>query len=716
MITVTQEPGSICFARNPTIYGLHTDNLYPNVGQKTIALLGFPDYTNGGDGLFDAAPYSFALIYGGNTLTFIVSNDDPDSGYNLPSGYSLSFDDWIALVLTRLQGNYFLKRDFNLDIYATGGTKYIRFSAKYPGTAYNLSTDTANQITETGHAMAVFNQLTAGTDKTARPNFKIMIEVWMWLPDGSDAERLSQAFADVDEDGNCVYDISGTLTDGLSAYGFDRPSLAMPAAEICPNTSRRYYLQVAEVYGDQQVIRAVTATTTKMALYGSFSKRMVEQLLFPDYFITGEIVKFLDQELSVKQTRIKQPEFLTFCNFIAPDTAVSMRVVVTFTDNTTDQIADPYSFVDVPLYQKLYFPAGYSQLNLGLLNPAKTVASWTVTLVNGGGTALTETKTYVMDYTYRPYGRYLLYQNSFGGYISNFTYGKASLEYELTLKSSDITPVGGFKLINGEQINFDQLSTDKISLVTGFTSRRSLLVYRDFILSVDKFLVDKGVALPIGILSDSIKLYKDGDNLYSQTFDITFLYAEEVYTYDPEEDEPFSPGDLGNYVPPNPDDMPDNFDDRYYLKTLTYNRVEIDGKITTETNARIAGDENLQAQIDELTAVVASKMDADATFDDRYYTKDQINAFLGSADPLDYVLGVPNPIRITDFQTDYPNFGNAPAIMVFEVVSDTDYKLRTDIEPELLFVDGALDTIVIDSQADDDGNTMAALRIIIKAT
>lgn len=720
MITVTQEPGAISFSRNPMIYGLQSDNLYQSAGQKFIGLLNFTDYTNSNRG-----NYNFTLNYGGMPLVFSVglNTDDATSGYNLPQVSGSDPDTWLTLAMARMQGNYYLNRDFTLDIYSnTGGRTFgIRFTAKNVGDQYQVTCDSAVQANTYGAQLATMAVLTAGLSKQPRSNFKIMVEVWMMLPDGSDYERLSQAFPDVDDNGSCVYDISGTVSDGLAAYGFDRPDLSAPSAEICVNTCRKYYLQVAEVFGDSQVIRAVTQTTTKTAIYGSFSKRMVEELLFPDFFINGALLNFLDQELPVKTTHLTQPEFLTFCAFNAGIITIKLRVNITYSDNTTVQIPDVYPFNEIPQYTKVCFPTGYSQLNLGLFDNTKTVVSWTVQVFNDQNVAISQVKTYVLDYTYRPYGRYLLYQNSFGGYISNFTYGRSSREYELTFNSAEITPKGGFKLIDGDIIDYDMLATDKITLVTGFMPRRALLVYRDFILSVDRFLVDKGKALPISILSNSIKEFKDGDNLYSQSFDIGFRWAEEVYTYDPDEVEPYTPADLANYTPTIPDpDMVDNFDNRYYLKTLTYNRTEVDGFISNEAAARAAADTALQNAVNALTAEVGQKMDSGETFDDRYYTKTEINNFLGAADPLDYGAGSANPIVIAGYQAAYPNFGDSPAIMVFETITNNDgstsYRYRTDIQPVGNFVAGHLDNISISSPTKADGTTRAPLRIIIKAT
>ncbi|MDB4919850.1 hypothetical protein [Mucilaginibacter sp.] len=701
MITINQQPNAIAFSRNPMVYELQSNRLYQSAGAAYVGILTF------GAGYLVSTGFNFTLTYGSTPLKFFTSpfaGGYQDDGYTLPKADTLSFDDWMTANLAVFQSNFFLNRDFIIDLTFIGGIKYIRFTAKQVGDQYSITLDDTT--------VASLTQLTAGAGKQPQPNFKLMIEVFMQKPDSAEFELLSQAFTEVDDAGKSIYDLSATLTDGLAAYGFDRPALNMPSAEYCPNTCRNYYLKIAEVWGVTQQIRAVTQTTTKAALYGGFSKRMREELVFPGYFADGALLKFLDQEPNLKITHLKQPEFLTLCNFGAAIATLKQKVVVTFNDNTAQTVYN-FPYTDVVQYAKLYFPSGYSQLNLGLIDDTKTVAQWDITIVNNAGTALSETRTYLIDYSYRPYGNYLLYQNSFGAYVSSFTYGKASREYDLVFQSAEITPAGGFRLIEGERLDYDQQISSKLTLATGFITRRALLLYKDLILSTDKFLIDKGKAVPISIISKTIKEFKDGDNIYALTFDIGFQWNEELYTYDPEETDPYTPADLSNYVPPTPTDtMPDNFDDRYYLKTLTYNRVEIDGKITTEASARNTEDVNLQAQINAFVASLATKMDVTANFDSRYYTKDQIDTyFLGIVGVIviDKPAGSPNPIVIPTIQTTYPNLGSKPSIICLQKMSSTVYKDRTDLQPVRTFIGANLDNISIDVEADIADPTKIAI-------
>jgi hypothetical protein len=700
MITTLQQPGAISFSRNPMVYELQSNALYQSQGSKYVGLFSFSNYTD--------LLYSFQLIYGGLDLTFTVPiiGEADGSGYTLPSPAGKTEQQFMAGALAALQSNSYINRDFDLDPYNSNGIDYIRFTAKLPGANCQLSTDVNSHIS--------LLQQAPGTDQVIQPNFKLLLEVWMQIPGSTKFERLSQAFPDVDDTGTCTYDISGIITDGLIAYGYDRPSLELPNFSYCSNTSRKYYLKVAEVYGTTQLIKAITQTAQKTAIYGGFSKRMREQLAFPGFFQADKLLRFLDQELAQKTTRLRQSEFLTFCALNGDLAQVNYQITINYTTGNAHTFT-AYALNNVAQYSKIQFPAGYSQLNLGLYDDARTVISWSAVLVDAANNPISQARTFLLDYTYRPYGRYLLYLNSFGAYSSAFTYGKTSREYELTFQSAEITPKGGFRLIDGEKLDYDQHISEKISVVTGFITRRAIMLYRDVMLSTDKFILDKGRALPITILSSSIKEFKDGDNLYSLAFDFGFQWDEELYTYDPDEIEPYSAADLSNYTPANPETMPPNFDDRYYLKTLTYNRVEIDDKISVEAKTRGDADTVLQQEIDDLKNALANKADSNANYDDRYYTKAEINDMLALGDPIDlfFQAGTQNPITVHDFKTTYAGLGKYPTIMVLEKVSEELYKDYSDSAPQRNFIAGKLDNITVDI-ASAGGLTITDILIVLK--
>jgi hypothetical protein len=707
MISILQQPGAFSFSRNPMVYQLQSDALYAAPGSKYVGLLSFID--------FPFSDYTFQLSYGDIELGFTVPVGGPadDSGYVLPSPNGRTEAAFLAGALAALQANYYFDRDFTLDLYSSNGLNYIRFQAKEKGSQYTLS------IADPAHVS--IQQLQAGTDQAPQPNFRLFVELWMQKPGSAQFERLSTAYPEVDNAGNCTIDISGSVSDGLAAPGFDRPSLALPAIQACTNSVRPYYLKIAEVWGDKQTIRAITNTAVKTAIYGGFSKRMREQLAFPGYFQSGTLIKFLDQEAPVKITHLKQPEFLTFCALNGPLPIVYLSVTVTYADNTSAHYTLGQA-QNIPQYGKYCFPVGYSQLHLGLFAGNLTVAAYTVVLTDAQGNELSETRTYQMDYTYRPYGRYLVYQNSFGSYVTSFTYGKTSYEYDLTFQSAEITPKGGFQLINGEKLDYNQQIDPKLTVATGFMSRRALQCYRDLILSRDKFLLDKGVALPITILSKTIKEFKDGDNLYALSFDLGFQWSEDLYTYDPDEPDPYSPTDLSNYVPPTLDQtMPVNFDDRYYLKTQTYNKVEVDGLLAAEIADRQSQAQTLDNEINALTIALANKADLNHTHDDRYYTKAEINDFLigiaGSV-VLEYESGTVAPIVFTNWQADYISLGNYPTIIVLQQSADdpTLYQPRAELQPARQYNadKSQLLSLSIDAPLNEAGTLRETLQIILK--
>src|SRR5690606_28595764 len=126
--------------------------------------------------------------------------------------------------------------------------------------------------------------------------------------------------------------------------------------------------------------------------------------------------------------------------------------------------------------------------------------------------------------------------------------------------------------------------TDNEEVNTGYMTRRQLRGFRDFFLSTEKFAYKNGRYYPITLVSKNIQEFQDGNNLFALAFEVGSRYSEELFTADEETDEYAYTPDLSGYIPPPPAD-PENFDDRYYLKTQTYNRAEIDAKVAAVQNA-----------------------------------------------------------------------------------------------------------------------------------
>src|SRR5690606_16221056 len=173
--------------------------------------------------------------------------------------------------------------------------------------------------------------------------------------------------------------------------------------------------------------------------------------------------------------------------------------------------------------------------------------------------------------------------------------------YDLDSVVAKMMSVSDFVLADGEEIEYDLTLRESEVVNTGFKPRREIRALRDFFLSPEKYAYKKGVLFPISLTSKSIDEFEDGQNLYALSFEIGCKYVEELFGGE-DEDEAYSYApNLQAYVPVPPEVPEVNYDDRYYLKTETYNKAEIDSRLTILQSAF----DTLETHVnDELTTVI----------------------------------------------------------------------------------------------------------------
>jgi len=566
-VTLTREPGAAVFSRNPVVFGFHTDKRRANEGRPFVGNLVFWEAQEAGRAL--------RMQYGENTLDFKFADDPDDSGLQLPAwDGEADMADWRDAVFAALGRNYYLNRDF---VTTTEGGDSIRFESRENSELMDVTVDGTVTVNIS------MNLLQSGVSAVLSPNLKILAELHVMRVDGSGYDLFNQAALEPDDSGNVFWDVSAPLTSALLADGHDRPNLPLPVFEVSGKTIRRYFVRYAEMYGRPQRVRAFSDTAVKWAAYGGFSKGMLAERTFPGWFVTGDLLKWMDQSGNYRVVKPDQPHYLYTANFLGSELEeVFVKVKVYFSDST-DVTYTAHTFDSVPVFRRVIVPAGMKQLGVHLQDAEKVVARYDVWLQQGGD-EITEVMRFTINYRYEPYTRFFVYENSFGAYEGVYVYGRKSEGYEIVQKSAVLTQVDDFRLQDGEQLDYDVRLTDSEKVNTGYMTRRQVRGFRDFFLSTDKYAYKNGHYYPITLTTKTIEEFQDGNNLFALAFEVGSRYSEELFTADEVTDEYAYTPDLSGYIPPPPVD-PENFDDRYYLKTETYNRAEIDAKIAVLQSA-----------------------------------------------------------------------------------------------------------------------------------
>ncbi|MBS7565074.1 hypothetical protein KHS38_11725 [Mucilaginibacter sp. Bleaf8] len=605
-IRLISTPKEISFSRNPNIFRFKSDAQRSYNGAVCLAYL----YLN----ITDDQDIPFTLTYGNQKLPMRVTTVPDDSGYQITkiSGNE-NHDALIIQAAKDLNANFYLNRDFDITTDTVGGgTRYVKFTAKSPGTAFNLQSDRSD------YNCYVYT-MQSGADEVLNKNFRLYYELWVENATGSGYDKKSEAYLEPGITGEAAIDLSLHLTGALLADGYDRPSLKNAIAKRDILSLRKYYLQYAEVYGDTQVIRKLNKTETFYSLLGGISNELLEEFAFPESFTSQGKLRFLKQEPQEKYIRPEQPEFLSVVTFSQGYAQLQLATKMYFTDDSTLNLPGA-AFPAVPKYTKLTFPVGYAQNNLNLVAGDKQLYKYEVYLVDEQGATVSEIKTYWLDGDYKPYTRYYLYLSSWGTYDTQITYGKASAAYELVKQQANVTRVGAFQLMNGEQVDYSNSLTNTETITTGYRTKRDIRQFKDLFLSRDKFLIRKGRAYPVTLASKEISEFKDGDDLTALTFEMGFLFKEQMYTFDDKDDAPaalYFPIIVGG-GPPADDEPADKYDSRYYRKTETYNITQVDDFIALINSQLSAMSIQEREDIQEVILQLKQKADVNHNHDDRY--------------------------------------------------------------------------------------------------
>jgi len=105
MITIESTPPKVALAGNPILFKLSSDNQVEIAGQLAILVLTFSATADIDD--------TFTLTWGSNEITFTCKAAPDDSGKQFQDDTDISnLNDWVALLVTYLQANYYLNKDF----------------------------------------------------------------------------------------------------------------------------------------------------------------------------------------------------------------------------------------------------------------------------------------------------------------------------------------------------------------------------------------------------------------------------------------------------------------------------------------------------------------------------------------------------------------------------------------------------------------------------
>lgn len=512
-IAILNSPGFLSLTGNQMIVKVAGKNAYVSKGQKASYTLSFYDKT------------TLTLYYPGDSITFawgnnsliLVSEDSTspliDGPFTFPSPNRIDPWEYNAFVFNSLIKNAILVRDFNLYLDPNNN---IHIDARQPGSDYDITFTLFEGLLST-------NQLPA--EDAIEDFYKIGFYI---LKNGlvisqSDLpvkhavynDDLPSGF-DLDKTGIINVDIADILKKRINGnFTFPVPSGYTTLHSIVES----YQIYVFEKFGNPPIERGGAFSSVFNILQGKFSNfsqgRLNDlQKTFLDKL--QETGMFLTFAPPIKTTDIYAPEKLYFA-FLTTGT-YKVHIKQYYTDNTVDE-RDLVTFTAAQ-YDVREFFVSFDKIRT---NAPKKLVKWEVYIVNNSGDAVSEIRTFIIDYTYQKHARYFLFKNSLGVYDLIRTTGKAIKKPKNNKEIVNIPLPVNFSEFDKEEIQVSNTTIVAYTINTGYVSKEYSDYLQQFLDSDDAYWLKVGRAYPITTQNNERTAIDDDD--YNPNADIEITHS-----------------------------------------------------------------------------------------------------------------------------------------------------------------------------------------------
>lgn len=517
---------AIAFSKNRLQLILQSDDYLAALSEKSVNFLEITGAV--------AAGQQYILSWTGAQASMTAADVPDDSGLQFPAGDGSN--DYVSVLVYWFTGNYFINRDFVVTTDFTGDHPRIIFTAKKadPDFDFTNTNDGATGV------------ITGGVTDQPKENFLHHVQLWIANASGTDFDQCFMANNPLDfpATGQTTIDIHEALDAYLAS---DKPLLTDPFA-FCVNSIRQFYFLYGQYYGtgDNAFVHRLTKSDLYFIAKGGLGKpQAILRDIVAELTTAGhtEQGRFLRQGSINKLVTTDQPEWLTWINLTGADQLINPEVKVYY-DDMTDFTFNAVNGIDVPPYGKIQFQAGFTQLGIAAKQPGKTPIYYTVR-INQAGNSLTAYYAFVIDYKFREWPRYIIYENSYGAFQTIGTVGKGLAEVDRTKDDAQMAVDPYVAAIDGEFLEVNIRIQDKYTVNIGYdrAGRRNTALLRDLmasqkiylwkVLPAGEDLPGNEALVPVGLNTQNLKDAEDGVNVYASSLEFYPLYDDVVWTEDP---------------------------------------------------------------------------------------------------------------------------------------------------------------------------------------
>lgn len=268
------------------------------------------------------------------------------------------------------------------------------------------------------------------------------------------------------------------------------------------------------------------------ALFGGFKRlNFIDDGLVSQYF-NAEVNKFLTSIPNNTELHQEQLQFLSFyLNKANGLYLMKIRLKLYYDDGTSSNAIDSLTFSDTKNCI-ITVPVGYDQLAIDNLKASgKNVTKYDVWISNNANTAITETKTFLVNNDYYRHNRFFAYLNAFG--VAETIWFTGNLKHNVMHDNQMVERIyyrddeALTGVYDGDLIEFDNKAKQSFTLSTGYKTKEWNDYAQQFINSHLKYAILTDKLAAINIDKTTVEVYNDTDTEFGFAFTYTYAWQEE---------------------------------------------------------------------------------------------------------------------------------------------------------------------------------------------
>jgi len=331
-----------------------------------------------------------------------------------------------------------------------------------------------------------------------------------------------------DADGNVTFYLNEAFRD---AFTLTPPTLNANTIERLTDRIKRFKSFTGELQNTEVTPAVLDESGANLVLFGGIDKFNWPTLAYLTTYLVAN-KKFLTWAPVEKYVDRLQEDYLNFWVYDAAIATLKLQIKAYY-DDDTDETAIATSVSPVA-YRSLYqVPAGPVNSGATLINPAKNLVKYELSILDQDDAAISEVRTYYVLAVRKPLTRFFMFLNSLGAFEVLRFDGQAESTTEFGREVVQRFLPHNYAPLDGEFVSNNNVMLPKINYSSGYIKDRLAKAWheymQDFLNTSRLYDVTDGRRIPLNIINGNWT-YTDQDYERFIRFDVKPAYDNQSFT------------------------------------------------------------------------------------------------------------------------------------------------------------------------------------------